>query len=243
MATSQTPHDWREWRRLRAWHLKQRGWTQHDIADALDVSAAAVSQWLTGEPRRRRCVASAYLARTSGQIDGSRETSDSRVSLAWSGSVWFSWRRLDVYCVTYSSNGELGVAYHKDHVSRVLKELGWTPQIPNTRAVQRDEETIGDGGWRCGRNCDGKRPEMPDPGFYRRIGHLPAARRCAELYGPKGQTPVVDKRVDARTTFRSWPVSRWQGSRRRWFAKNRCRVRTVCIFPEDCSRKPGRGCW
>src|SRR6266849_3972302 len=35
---------------------------------------------------------------------------------------------------------ELGVSYHKDHVSRLMKELGWTPQIPITRAVQRDEE-------------------------------------------------------------------------------------------------------
>ena len=37
---------------------------------------------------------------------------------------------------------EFGVSYHKDHVSRLMKELGWTPQIPITRAVQRDEEAI-----------------------------------------------------------------------------------------------------
>src|SRR5947207_1452268 len=24
-----TPHDWREWRRLRAWNLKQRGWANY----------------------------------------------------------------------------------------------------------------------------------------------------------------------------------------------------------------------
>ena len=37
---------------------------------------------------------------------------------------------------------EFGVCYHKDHVSRLMKELGWTPQVPVTRAVQRDEATI-----------------------------------------------------------------------------------------------------
>src|SRR5215469_9516077 len=35
-----------EWRRMQAWHLKQRGWKQRDIATALAVSEGAVSQWL-----------------------------------------------------------------------------------------------------------------------------------------------------------------------------------------------------
>src|SRR5919199_2765038 len=40
------PQDWREGRRLRAWELKQRGWTQPAIAEALGVTAGAVSQWM-----------------------------------------------------------------------------------------------------------------------------------------------------------------------------------------------------
>ena len=31
---------------MRAWRLKQLGWKQRDIAAALGVSTAAVSQWL-----------------------------------------------------------------------------------------------------------------------------------------------------------------------------------------------------
>ena len=38
--------DWREGRRIRAWELKQEGWKQRDIAQALGISAGAVSQWL-----------------------------------------------------------------------------------------------------------------------------------------------------------------------------------------------------
>ena len=38
--------DWREGRRLRAWELKQEGWSQQQIAEALGVSKGAVSQWM-----------------------------------------------------------------------------------------------------------------------------------------------------------------------------------------------------
>ena len=41
-----TPHTWKEARRLQAWHLKQQGWSQRQIAQALGVSEGAVSQWM-----------------------------------------------------------------------------------------------------------------------------------------------------------------------------------------------------
>jgi transposase len=37
---------------------------------------------------------------------------------------------------------EFGVSYHKAHVSRLLKRLRWTPQIPIERAEQRDDEEV-----------------------------------------------------------------------------------------------------
>jgi len=38
--------DWREGRRLRAFELKQEGWSQQRVAEALGVSKGAVSQWM-----------------------------------------------------------------------------------------------------------------------------------------------------------------------------------------------------
>ena len=37
---------------------------------------------------------------------------------------------------------EFGVAYHTAHVSRLLKALHWTPQMPVARAAQRNEAVI-----------------------------------------------------------------------------------------------------
>ena len=44
--TQERVHDWREGRRVRAYELKEQGWSQRAIAAALGVSEGAVSQWL-----------------------------------------------------------------------------------------------------------------------------------------------------------------------------------------------------
>jgi len=36
----------------------------------------------------------------------------------------------------------LGISYHVNHVGRLLHRLGWTPQKPQRRAVERDLEAI-----------------------------------------------------------------------------------------------------
>jgi transposase len=37
---------------------------------------------------------------------------------------------------------EFGVAYHPNHVWRVLRGEGWSCQVPDRRAIQRDEKAI-----------------------------------------------------------------------------------------------------
>ena len=105
------------------------------------------------------------------------------------GEVWTCPRVVEVLA------RELGVTYHRDHVSRILKELGWTPQIPITRSIQRDEAAIAH--WRTQVWPDLRRRAaterrtlvfVDESGFYL----LPSVVRT---YGPRGQTPVVDKKL------------------------------------------------
>jgi len=35
-----------------------------------------------------------------------------------------------------------GVRYHRDHIGRLMHGLGWSPQKPERRALERDEEEI-----------------------------------------------------------------------------------------------------
>jgi hypothetical protein len=88
---------------------------------------------------------------------------------------------------------EFGLSYSKSQVSRILKQLGWTPQTPITRAIQRDENAIEQ--WRikswpalrkAARN-EGRTLIFEDEaGFYLLPG-------VVKTYAPMGHTPILDE--------------------------------------------------
>jgi transposase len=186
------PSDWREWRRMRAWRLQQLGWKQRDIAVALSVTEAAVSRWLA---KARRDGPDALLSRPAPGHPAKLEPAQIRLipdflshgaeAYGFRGEVWTCARVAKVI------EEEFGISYHKGHVSRLLKELGWTPQMPIARASQRDEEEIER--WRVEiwpRLKAEARRERRTPAFVDESGFylLPG---LVKTYAPKGHTPIV----------------------------------------------------
>jgi transposase len=139
-----TKADWREERRLRAWALKQQGWKQQDIATALGVSAGAVSQWLKrardggGPEALRHRPPPGLHPRLSAEQRAQMPAVLARGAQAFGfrGEVWTAKRVAEVIWRTF------GVRYHRDHVSRLLRQCGWSRQQPVERATQRDEAAI-----------------------------------------------------------------------------------------------------
>lgn len=189
-----SPHDWREWRRLRAWDLSLANWAPADIAEALGVSRPAVSRWLAAA----RAAGPDGLRRRLHPGPAGKLLLGQRSLIAdclWHGAEAYGFRGDLWTCARVAKviEEEFGVHYHRGHVSRLLKEIGWTPQVPITRAIQRDEEAIQR--WRVQDWPRLKRLVtrqkrtlvfVDESGFYL----LPAVVRT---YGRKGQTPVVDE--------------------------------------------------
>src|SRR3954452_14509871 len=139
-----SPHDWREWRRVRGLELHQQGWIQRDIAAALGATESAVSQWLASA---RRGGPEALASHTNRRGVAPELTPD-QIRLIhdflWHGAEAYGLRGDLWTCgrVAGVIHEEFGITYSEGQVSRPLKRLGWTPQVPITRAIQRDEEPI-----------------------------------------------------------------------------------------------------
>jgi transposase len=137
------PHNWKEARRLQAWNLKQQGWPQRQIAEALGVSEGAVSLWMTrarqggpealrhrpppGAPRR---LTPEQLIQLPGLLDRGPE------AYGFRGQLWTRGRIAAVMQLVF------GVSYHPRHVGRLCQAIRWSPQKPARRARQRDEAAI-----------------------------------------------------------------------------------------------------
>ena len=144
MIGNDAPRDWREGRRLRAWELHRAGWPGRRIAEALGVTPGAVSQWL----RRAQEGGGREALRTKPRSGKQpRLTAEQRAQIpalltkgaeahGFIGDVWTTGRVATVIRRSF------GVSYHPAHVSRVLRQIGWTLQKPIRRASQRDEGKI-----------------------------------------------------------------------------------------------------
>ena len=177
---------------MQAWHLRQRGWKQRHIATALGVTEAAVSQWVA---MARDDGPVALLARSRPGPAAKLELDQMRLipdflghgaeAYGLRGEVWTCARIAKVI------KEEFGVSYNKGHVSRLMKELHWTPQMPIARAIQRDEQEIER--WRIEvwprLKAEAHRERrtlvfVDESGFYLLPGKV-------RTYAPEGQTPIL----------------------------------------------------
>lgn len=134
----------REARRLQAWKLCQRGWSQRAIAGLLEVNEASVSRWL----RRARLAGGARALRRRKAPGATKRLPrarwrELRVLLrrgaeahGFHGALWTRQR------VATLIEQEFGVVYSPRHVGRLLAAMNWSVQRPLRRARQRDEAKI-----------------------------------------------------------------------------------------------------
>lgn len=132
-----------ERRRERAIELLHQGHQPVEVARELGVDRRSVRRWkaaynkegmqgirakpASGRPPRLRAKQREKLKRLL--LKGA-------VASGFSTDLWTCPRIAKVI------QARFGVRYHVDHIGRLLRALGWSPQIPQRRAKERDEVEI-----------------------------------------------------------------------------------------------------
>jgi transposase len=132
-----------EARRKQAAKLFAKGVSQADVARELDVSRQSVSRWheawsqggtraLKGAGRagRRPLLDSADLAMVEKSLRRGPRAS------GFATDIWTLPRITEVIATL------TGVSYHPGHVWRIMGQLGWSPQRPARRALERNDDAV-----------------------------------------------------------------------------------------------------
>ena len=132
-----------ERRRLRAIELLGEGYAPVEVARMVGADRRSVRRWnaayrkkgqpaLKARPAPGRPLALDRKAR--GQLE--RILVKGAMAAGFATDLWTCPRVAQVI------EERFGVTYHVAHVGRLLHSLGWSPQKPERRAVERDEEQI-----------------------------------------------------------------------------------------------------
>jgi transposase len=132
-----------ERRRLRAITLLKEGYQPVEVARTLGVDRRSVRRWkaayrkkggraLKAIPAPGRPLKLSIEQRKELEKDLLRGAQEA----GFPTDLWTCPRVAKVIKIRF------GITYHVDHVGRVLRSLGWSPQKPERRAKERDHEEI-----------------------------------------------------------------------------------------------------
>lgn len=132
-----------ERRRLRALALLEEGLQPGQIAQRLGVDRRSVRRW---KAAARRGGSQALAARPApGRPPKLKSRQHPRLEKLLLGGAQAAGFANDLWTcprIAHVIEREFGIRYHVDHVGRLLRCLGWTPQRPARRARERDEAQI-----------------------------------------------------------------------------------------------------
>jgi transposase len=133
-----------EQRRMKAARLLEKGYPEAEVARRVGVHRQSVNRWAkelaaggrvalkqAGRAGRKPRLTADDLRRIEEALKLGPE------ALGYGSSLWTAWRVADLI------HRECGVKFTTGHVGRILRdELGWSPQRPAGRALERDETAI-----------------------------------------------------------------------------------------------------
>ena len=132
-----------EQRRLRAIELLQEGRQPVEVARTLGVDRRSVRRWHAAYREEGEAGVKARPAPgPTSKLTDKQKAQLEQFLLEGAQAAGFETDLWTCPRVTELIQARFGVQYHVDHVSRLLHLLGWSPQKPQRRAAERDEQAI-----------------------------------------------------------------------------------------------------
>jgi transposase len=133
-----------EERRLAGAELIKRGGIAHAaIARQLGVSRAAVTNWARQlEAKGLRGLRRRKPPGRPAKLNPGQRRELKRLLKRGALAAGFMSDRWSLGRVHQLIKQEFGIVYHPKYLNRLLRKLGWSPQVPLPRAVERDEALI-----------------------------------------------------------------------------------------------------
>lgn len=132
-----------ERRRARGIALLQQGYQPVEVAHMLGVDRRSVRRWnasfreLGEQGLKKRPVPGRPI-----KLDAKSRDRLERVLLKGARKAGFPTDLWTCPRVAEVIKDRFDVDYHVDHVGRLLHDMGWSPQKPQRKAIERDEEAI-----------------------------------------------------------------------------------------------------
>jgi len=132
-----------EARRLHALSLLQQGLAPVEVARRLGVDRRSVRRWkATARTGGRDAVRARPVPGRPPKLAADARRRLEQLLLRGAHAAGFATDLWTCPRVATVIRREFGVRYHVDHLGRLLRRLGWSPQKPERRARERDEAAI-----------------------------------------------------------------------------------------------------
>ena len=132
-----------EQRRQRAIALLQEGYQPVDVAGMLGVERRSVRRWkATHRKKGEKGIQAKQASGRPPKLDRKNLRKLERSLLKGPKKAGFFTDLWTCPRIAQLIQYLFGVNYHVDHIGRILHELGWSPQKPERRAIERNETRI-----------------------------------------------------------------------------------------------------
>ncbi len=132
-----------ERRRFRALALLQQGLSPVEVAQRVGVNRRSVRRWNSAARRQgREALRAQSAAGRPSRLSSRARQQLERALLRGAQAAGFPTDLWTCPRVAQLIQQRFGVRYHPDHVCRLLHALGFSPQKPARRALERDEAAI-----------------------------------------------------------------------------------------------------